>query len=319
MQMENELHLCYKYIFGPVPSRRLGLSLGVDLVPHKTCTLNCVYCECGRTTHLTLQRSTEYGPVGLIKEELKAFLAGDPKLDFITFSGSGEPTLHSDIGEVIRFLKSAYSQHQVALLTNGTLFYEPQVRKQILEADLINVSLDAVTPQTFISINRPHRGLKLSLIINGLISLRKEFEKQLWVEVFLVPGLNDSESELKKIKNILSMINPDRIQLNTLDRPGTESWVKPLDQKTLTDIAAYLYDAEIIKRCRSGYNDQVYMMDFNKRILAALKRRPCTAEDVSKFLGVQVSGVQSYLDALIANGEIKKKEMPRGVFYVART
>ena len=318
LKMENELQVRYKNIFGPVPSRRLGLSLGVDLVPHKTCTLNCVYCESGRTTHLTLQRDA-YGSVELIKKELKAFLAGDPKLDYITFSGSGEPTLHSDIGEIIGFLKSAYPQHKIALLTNGTLFYEPQVRKQILGADLVSVSLDAVTPQTFIRINRPHQGLKPSLIIDGLISLRKEFEKQFWVEVFLVPGLNDSESELKKIKDILGILNPDRIQLNTLDRPGTERWVKPADKKTLTDIAAYLYDAELIKHFDSGQSDPVHMKDLNERIVATLKRRPCTAEDVSRFSGMPVSGTKSHLDALVATGDIEKKEMPRGIFYAVRT
>jgi len=317
LQMENERHLCYNYIFGPVISRRLGISLGVDLVPPKTCTLDCVYCECGRTTHLTLKRD-EYAPVELIKEELKAFLAGDPKLDFITFSGSGEPTLHSDIGGIIRFLQDAYPQYKVALLTNGTLFYKSQVRKQILDVDLVNVSLDAVTPKKFVSINRPHRSLKLSLIIDGLISLRKKFKRQFWVEVFLVPGLNDSEKELKEIKNILRIIDPDKIQLNTLDRPGTESWVEPVDKKTLIDIAAYLNDAEIIKHVNSGHNDQVHMTDFNNRILATLQRRPCTAEDVSRFLGIPANGAKSHLDALIENGEIEKKEMPRGIFYMVR-
>ena len=316
--MTNKQHSDYKHIFGPVPSRRLGISLGVDLVPHKTCTLNCVYCECGPTDHLTLKHN-EYIPVKRIKAELEAFLSFDPSLDFITFSGSGEPTLNSGIGEIIGFIKSDYPGYKVALLTNGTLLYNLHIMEEILDLDLLKVSLDAVSEDIFTSINRPHRELKLADIINGLISLREKFAKLFWVEVFLVPGLNDSESELKKIRNILSILDPDRIQLNTLDRPGTESWVKPVDKKALTDIAAYLYDAEIIKQFDSDQYNRVYMADFYERLLATIKRRPCTTEDVSQFLGMHVNEVRKHLYTLLENGEIAKREMARGTFYANRS
>lgn len=316
--MTNKQHLGCRHIFGPVPSRRLGRSLGVDLVPHKTCTLNCVYCECGRTDHLTINRS-EYVPVERIKAELDAFLSQDPKLDFITFSGSGEPTLHSGIGEIVGFIKSAYPRHKVALLTNGTLFYNSRVREEVLDLDLVKVSLDAVSERIFKSINRPHHVLKLPDIINGLISLRKKFDGQFWVEVFLVPGFNDSEGELKKIRNVLRIIHPDRIQLNTIDRPGAESWVKPVNKKVLTDIAAFLYDAEIITEFDSDQYNRVNIDDFCERLLATIKRRPCTAEDVSQFLGIHVNEVRRHLYALIEKGEIARREMSRGVFYMKRS
>ncbi len=316
--MTNKQHLGCRHIFGPVPSRRLGRSLGVDLVPHKTCTLNCVYCECGRTDHLTINRS-EYVPVERIKAELDAFLSQDPKLDFITFSGSGEPTLHSGIGEIVGFIKSAYSQYKVALLTNGTLFYNSRVREEVLDLDLVKVSLDAVSERIFKSINRPHHVLKLPDIIDGLISLRKKFDRQFWVEVFLVPGINDSEGELKKIRNVLSIIHPDRIQLNTIDRPGAESWVKPVNKKVLTDIAAFLYDAEIITEFDSDQYNRVNIDDFCEPLLATIKRRPCTAEDISQFLGIHVNEVRRHLYALIEKGEIARREMPRGVFYMKRS
>jgi wyosine [tRNA(Phe)-imidazoG37] synthetase (radical SAM superfamily) len=308
----------YKHIFGPVPSRRLGVSLGVDLVPHKTCTLNCVYCECGQTEHLTLQRK-EYIPFERIKAELHRCLSQHPTLDFITFSGSGEPTLHSGMGEVIGFIRSAYPKYKVALLTNGTLLHQPHVSAQIFDLDLVKVSLDAASQNVFDRINRPHAGLKLTEILDSLISFRKKFAQQLWLEVFMVPGLNTSDVELKKIKHVINKIHPDRIQVNTLDRPGTESWVKPVDKKELTDIAAYLYNAEIIKEFDLEHHGQVYIDNLYERLLETIKRRPCTAEDISQLLGVQVNEVRRYLYNLLENGEIAKREMPRGVFYMKRS
>lgn len=257
----------------------------------------------------------EYIPVDRITAELGDFLSKDPALDFITFSGSGEPTLHSGMGEIIAFIKTSHPGRKVALLTNGTLFYNPHMSAEILDLDLVKVSLDAVSEKVFYSINRPHRGLILSDIIKGLISLRKKFVNQFWVEVFLVPGFNDSQSELKKIRNVLSIIHPDRIQLNTLDRPGTEHWVKPVDKKRLTEIAAYLYDADIIKEFDTDRYIPVYMDGFHEQLLATIVRRPCTAEDISRSLGMDVNEVRRHLWTLTENGEISKKEMPRGVFF----
>ena len=171
--MTNRQAINYRYLFGPVPSRRLGKSLGVDLVPHKTCTLNCIYCECGRTTHLTLKKDI-YISIDQIKKELADFLSHDPKLDFITFSGAGEPTLNSGLGEIVHYLKSQYPKYKVALLTNGTLLHLPDIRKQVFDVDLIIASLDAASKKNFTKINRPHTGLNLSNIIKGLITLKEE-------------------------------------------------------------------------------------------------------------------------------------------------
>lgn len=307
----------YRYIFGPIPSRRLGLSLGVDMVPHKTCTLDCVYCECGKTTNLTLTRK-EYVPLKRIKAELEAFLANDPLLDFITFSGAGEPTLHNGLEDIVRFIKTAFPQYKLALLTNGTLFYRSDVSNEIIDLDLVKVSLDAVYEKNFKRINRPHRKLELAHIINGLIAFRKKFAKQFWIEVFLVPGYNDSPIELKEIKNVLNILAPDRVQLNTLDRPGTEPWVEPAGKKALTEIAAYLYNAQIIKHFKPDPSARILDEDFYQRLLAAIKRRPCTADDASRLLGVDEKEVRRHLYALIAKGAITKKKMPRGTFYMKR-
>ncbi|MDL1967163.1 MAG: radical SAM protein [Deltaproteobacteria bacterium] len=312
--MTYKKHLRYKYIFGPVPSRRLGLSLGIDLMPHKTCTLNCVYCECGKTTNLTMN-CKEYIPVEPLQEELKDFLSSNPKLDFITFSGSGEPTLHTGIKEIINFIKKDCPKYKIALLTNGTLFFQPDIRKQISGVDIVIASLDAASKQNFKKINRPHPGLDLPEIIEGLVSLRKEFAKQLWMEVFLVPGINDNRDELNRIKKTLSLIYPDKIQLNTLDRPGVESWIRPASKKDLLDAASYLNGADVIKSLDSMSNDGVLNKNDCNYLLSIIKRRPCTAEDISKISDNSLEEIYRHLDALIEKGLIVKKNMPRGAFY----
>ncbi len=316
--MASKQNLGYKHIFGPVPSRRLGVSLGVDLVPHKTCTLNCVYCECGPTDNLTVQRA-EYIPFEQIKAELHSFLSRDPTLDFITFSGSGEPTLYSRMDRVIGFLRTVYPQYKIALLSNGTLFYQADFSAEVFGLDLIKVSIDAATEKIFKQINRPHKELTLPYILDGLISLRKKFHNQFWVEVFLVPGLNTSDVELKKLKRVIGEIHPDKIQVNTLDRPGTESWVKPTLEKELTDIAEYLYHADIIKKGGFKENGPANRRNFYECLMATLQRRPCTAEDITQLLGIQMKEVDQYLSHLLENGEITKTEMPRGIFYMKRS
>ena len=316
--MTYKKHPGYKYIFGPVPSRRLGLSLGIDLMPHKTCTLNCVYCECGRTTHLTM-KCKEYIPVKLLQEELKDFLSGNPKLDFITFSGSGEPTLHIGIKEIVNFIKKDYPKYKIALLTNSTLFFQPDIRKRITGVDIVIASLDAASEENFKKINRPHPELELHRVIEGLVSLRKEFAKQLWMEVFLVPGINDNKDELNRLKKTLSLIYPDKIQLNTLDRPGAESWIKPVSKKDLLEAASYLTGADIIKIPDSSPNDGILKKDDRNYLLSIIKRRPCTAEDISKILNSNLEEIYNHLDALIEKKLIIKKDMPRGTFYTLKT
>jgi wyosine [tRNA(Phe)-imidazoG37] synthetase (radical SAM superfamily) len=249
----------YKYLFGPVPSRRMGRSLGVDITPHKTCSLNCVYCECGRTTKLTLKRK-EYVSAKEVIKELRDYLSTKPILDFVTFSGAGEPTLNSGIGEIIKFLKTEFPKYKTAVLTNSTLFNDRQARKDVLKADVIVPSLDAVSQELYEKINEPYGKLKAKELIAGLIQLRKEFKGEIWLEIFLVPGMNDTRTELDKFKDAISKIKPDKVQLNTLHRPGTKAWVKPLSSKKMDEISKYLGEyskaiygrkvlKEKIKRC----------------------------------------------------------------------
>ncbi|MDD4157160.1 MAG: radical SAM protein [Candidatus Cloacimonetes bacterium] len=306
----------YKYLFGPVPSRRLGMSLGVDLVPKKVCTLDCVYCEVGKTTKLTLDR-LEYIKFDKIKQELSHYFANNPDPDYITFSGSGEPTLNIFIGEVLQFIKYNKPNIPVAVLTNGTLFYDAKVRQSILDADVVLPSLDAGTEEIFKKINRPALDLDFSKYITGLLDFKREFKGKIWLEVFILPNYNDTEEELNELKKIILKINPDSVQLNTLDRPGTLSGLRGATREELQKIVTLwsLDNVEIIAAAPERKNNLAYRNDKENAIIETIKRRPCTLEDLTKILGLHINEVNKYLDVLEADGKIQTVQQERGVFY----
>jgi len=236
-----------KYWYGPVHSRRLGRSLGVDVIPHKTCSLDCIYCECGATNALTLERK-EYYPTGEIIASLEQVLKDKPNLDFITFAGSGEPTLHTGLGKIISFIKNKYPQYKVAVLTNATLLNDPSVIQDLGKADLIVPSLDAVSMEAFQKINRPAANLTPETIISGIKNLKNNFNGEIWLEIFIIPGINDHETELDLFKDAISKLGIKKVQLNTLDRPGAVSWLKPVSKEYKKEIASKLGDVEIVNR-----------------------------------------------------------------------
>lgn len=228
-----------KCLFGPVLSRRLGLSLGVDLLKYKTCNLDCVYCKLGRTSSLTSRRDRFVSPDKVLRE-----IESRSKEDFdhLTFAGSGEPTLSSDLREIIRRSKKIVDV-PVAVITNSTLLTSPEVRSEVAEADVVLPSLDAVTKLTFERINRPARNLKIEEIIEGLREFRNEFSGEIWLEVMLVKDVNDTEAE--QIARAVQLIGPDRVQLNTVVRPPAEP-VLPMDESEMMSILGVFDDAEII-------------------------------------------------------------------------
>jgi len=305
--------LHYKYLFGPIPSRRLGASLGIDLIPYKTCTLNCVYCECGTTTELTDKRK-EYVPAEDVIAELDDLLSKDPKIDFLTFSGSGEPTLNSGLGKIVSFLREGYPQYKIALLTNGTLFFDPGVREEMLACDVILPSLDAGTEEMFQKINRPHPNITLERLVNGLKELRKGFKGEIWLEVFIVPGYNDDVEELDAIKGHIDEIRPDLVQVNSLDRPSTEEWVEYTDKATLDRIAEIL-DGEVIGMPADIIEQESFREDTMERILSTIGRRPCTVEDLSKMVDLHLNELNKYLNYLTDTRKIYSEKGERGIFF----
>ena len=309
----------YKHLFGPVPSRRLGMSLGVDLIPHKVCSLNCIYCECGATTKLTLERA-EYVPVEDVIKELGHFFAHNPDPEYITFSGAGEPTLHSRIGEVLGFLKDLRPEVPVAVITNGTLFSVPEVRSELLQADVVLPSLDAATEKAFRKINRPSKDSSVDTYVEGLVQFNREFQGKFWLEVLILPGYNDDAENLMALKNAIQTIKPDKIQLNTLDRPGVIEGLRPATREELEQIAGEwdTAEVEIVVPASVKHKPAGYRTDMEAAILETISRRPCTLEDIQKILGLHINEINKYLRSLESAGMIDTNRQDRGLFYQVR-
>ncbi len=302
-----------KYLFGPVPSRRLGFSLGVDLIPPKTCSLDCIYCEVGRTTHLTRRRA-EYYPSAEIIGEIEEYVDQAPRLpDHITLAGSGEPTLHSGLGTIIRAVKKL-TPVPVAVLTNGTLLADVDVRQELQAADVILPSLDTVSPELFQKINRPTPGLTLEYLLEGLARLREEFSGQIWLEVLLLKGLNDTPDELAKLREAIRRLRPDRVQLNTAVRPVVEADARPLNRQEMEAAAAQLGGgAEIIVDFPATETSQRALTD--EDFLETLARRPQTADDLAAVMGLPETQVRQRLDELVSRGLVTYTRHRQQGFY----
>ena len=305
-----------RHIFGPVLSRRLGRSLGVDLLPFKTCTYSCVYCECGATTSLMTTRS-EYFPARNVVAELDQVLSKKPELDYITFAGSGEPTLSLSIGPVITHIKTTYPCYSVAVLTNGSLCTRADVRSDLLMADLIIPTLTTAYQHTFECIHRPHPSLRIDAIIAGMEQFRKMYTGAFWLEVFIIPGLNTTADELAGLKGAIERINPDRIQLNTLDRPAAEGWVQPAPDTELDRVREVLglSGIEIISRTLPVSRIMVPDYEAVEMIRATLRRRPSTIEDLVSTTGMSGGELAKILASLERMGMVMSQRGTRGVFY----
>ncbi len=306
----------YKYLFGPIPSRRLGMSLGVDLVPKKVCSLDCVYCEVGKTTKLTSQRM-EYIPYEKITSELKDFFQNHPDPDYITLSGSGEPTLNIKLGDTLQYIRQLKPEIPIAVLTNGTLLHHEHIRKELSLANVVLPSLDAATEPVFKKINRPSTDLSIEQHIQGLADFRKMFSGEIWLEVLILPGYNDHQEELDALKQAIMQIQPDKVQLNTLDRPGAEDNLISASVQHLRRIQKEwdLENVEIIAKPKQRKSIASYGKDTETAILETIKRRPCTAEDLCSVLGLHINEVNKYLDVLEADKKINHIKQGRGIFY----
>lgn len=296
-----------KHIFGPVNSRRLGISLGIDLLPPKICNYNCIYCEVGPTTQFTCERR-EYIATTTIIAEIDAFLADREavrRLDVFTITASGEPTLHSGLGVIIEHLKRR-TDKPVAVLTNGSLLHDPAVRLELAAADVIIPSLDAARPESYKKINRPAACAPLDLLIDGLITSRHEFAGRYWLEILLAKGINDSPADLAALQEAVARIQPDRVQLNSVARPPLEAFALPLTQAELEAAAAcFSVPVEILVDFTTR-NKEKFRQVSEAAILEMLKRRPCTADDVSEALDMEAVLTEKALRQLAAEGRIIK-------------
>ncbi|MBQ9337603.1 MAG: radical SAM protein [Lentisphaeria bacterium] len=311
-----------KCVFGPVPSRRLGLSLGIDLLPFKTCSMDCVYCECGATTNLTCERR-EYFPTADVITELDATLARHPKIDFVTFSGVGEPTLHSGIGKIIRHIHEHYPDLRICLLTNSTLLGDPALLDELEHLSVIVPSLDGSNEEELSRINRYRPPVSFESVVSGLLSFRARYPRMtMWLEVFIVPGVNDSMESAGRFRDLAARIRPDKVQLNSLDRPGVVDWLRPADPAMLERIAGVIGQAvpvEIIARHKKQVelNDsaQPDVAQYNDLILKTLRSRPCTAEDLVSTLGIPADRIEPHLRRMERAGLVTSEPGSRGTFY----
>jgi wyosine [tRNA(Phe)-imidazoG37] synthetase (radical SAM superfamily) len=300
-------------VYGPVPSRRLGFSLGVDIIPHKTCSLDCLYCQLGSVRRTTCRRRAYFSVRGVLAQ-IRAALASGQAIDVITFSGSGEPTLNRNLGPLIRGIKRM-SRVPVAVLTNGTLLGREDVRRDLLAADIVIPSLDAALAAPFRSVNRPHPSLRLSAIIRGLARFRKEFRGRLWLEVMLVRGVNDGPRALGALKRAVALIRPDRVQLNTVVRPPADPAAKPLTARRMEKIARILGDGAEVIADFPARRPSRRAGGFENAILAMVKRRPVTAGDIATALGRHRDEVLKAAGRLLGSGKIKSVRHGRNVFY----
>lgn len=305
-----------KFTFGPVPSRRLGQSLGIDIVPFKTCTYDCIYCQLGHTTTKTVTRD-EYTAIDDVLRDVRAAVRKYPGIDYLTVSGSGEPTLHSRIGELIDALKSEFS-HPVAVLTNGSLLSDPDVAKALLKADVVMPTLAADCEKRFRYVHRPHVDLTFSNLVDGIVDFAGEFKNHLWLELFILDGVTTGGNTLQSIKRIVDMVEPERIHVNTAVRPPAEESAVAVEHKPLDSIARYFGSrAEVVVEyktqntpCGEKVNE-----DAHDAVVELLRRRPCTESDIVAALSLHRIEVIKILSHLYDSGKAEKISKSGYLYY----
>ena len=320
------------HIFGPVNSRRLGRSLGIDLFSDKVCNLNCIYCEVGKTDRLTCERA-EYVPTEKILGEIDRYFAEpgrEQEIDVVTVTASGEPTLHAGFGRILAHLKDKTAK-KIAVLTNGTTLMDAQVRQELAVADVVIPSLDAARETSFRKIDRPATCVDLPSVIEGLVVFSHEYAGEIWLEILFVRGINDDEADIQALQDVIARMRLDRIQLNTVARPPLESFARPVGGERMRQIAATLetnnpgipvdllargsdtniQDVEAIAGCDRS-RDEILA-----EILQMLKRRPCTAADIDAvFPCGGPEKVEQYLTPLVHSGQVRTRVHGDRIYYL---
>ena len=303
-----------RFLFGPVRSRRLGRSLGIDLVPLKVCTYDCPYCQVGKTTEKTLERR-EYVPVEGVLGEFDDWLAHDGQADCVTLAGGGEPTLHARFGDVIDAIGARCSLRRI-LLSNGSLFSQPDVRQAAVRAEVVKATLSAWDQASFEAVHQPYSALRFDPFIQGLTAFRREFSGEYWLEIFVVPGLNDNPEQMNHIARLAKHIGPDRIHLNTAVRPAQDGSVTPVPGFRMAELATLFSPlAEVIgvAVAPAPVGAPALMVDaLAERILGLIQRHPVTPLDLQATLGVDITAMESAVSQLRDKGVIRTE----GGYYV---
>ena len=301
----------FKYLFGPVPSRRFGRSLGVDLVPFKKCSFDCVFCQLGKTDKTTMERKA-YAPIEDVLGELGEWLERDGRADFITLSGSGEPTLHKDFGKVFDFVRDN-SDISTLLLTNSSTLMNAEVRAGAAKADVVKASLSAWDQESLVRMNRPSSELGFDEIVEGLKLFREEYGGELRLEVFLVAGVNDCAEDVSRIASLADSIRPDLVQLNTAVRPPAEK-IGAVSRAKMEELARlFNQPSEVIANFKSAGGGA--SQTGREEILAMLKRRPCTVSHIAEVFGMHRNEAVKHIALLMESGVIERKEEKGETYY----
>ncbi|MEI8350601.1 MAG: radical SAM protein [Candidatus Omnitrophota bacterium] len=294
------------YFYGPVPSRRLGFSLGVDLFPKKICSFDCVYCQLGRLPATTQERFSCVD-MRAFKSELKTIIKKNPKIDYISLSGSGEPTLHRHLDTIIATIKKVTRyRYPVCVITNSSLLYREDVRRELKEADVVVPSLDAASSETFYKINRPYPGITLEQVVDGLFRFRKVFKGSIWLEIMLVAGYNDSLAQARLFSEIVKKLRPEKVQLNLPVRPATSAIKLPSFRRIEAIRKIIGLRTEIVASCHKETQRKLICTP-EKAIITFLRRRPATLEDLRNSLGMTKSNVGAILSELLMHKKIKAR------------
>ncbi len=308
----------YRFLFGPVRSRRLGRSLGIDLVPLKVCTYDCPYCQVGKTTEKTLERR-EYVPVAGVLAEFDDWMARDGQADCVTLAGGGEPTLHSHFGDIIDAIGQRCSLRRI-LLSNGSLFSQPEVRRAAAKAEVVKATLSAWGQASFEAVHQPFKSLQFDVFIKGLKSFRREFAGDFWLEVFVVPGLNDSLEQMKRIAGLAELIGPDRIHLNTAVRPAQDGKTKPVLRSCMEELARLFTPiGEVIgvAVAAPALASVLTEQELAERALSLIQRHPVTKADLCATLGAGAPEVEAAIALLMARGALRIEISGSSDFYIA--
>ncbi len=301
------------HVFGPVPSRRLGRSLGVDLVPFKTCSFDCIYCQLGRTTNKTIERR-EWVPLDVVLAEVKEKLAAKP--DYITLSGSGEPTLYARLGALIDGIR-AMTDTPIAVLTNASLLWQEEVRRELRDAHLVAPSLDAGSAGMYEAVNRPHAEATFDRLVSGLVDFRREYAGQMWLEVLLVGGYTADVAEVERIRQCVNAIRPDRVQVNTVVRPPAESYAAGVTPERLQALAELLDPKAEVVCDFQGVHRRAEFAATAQTVLQMLERRPCTVNDVAEGLGIHRNEAIKYIEDLASAGRAEAVQSASCIYYRA--